>query len=194
MTTKKLPGKVVFTGGPSGGKTSIIEVVQRHFGKKVTVVPEAATILYGGGFPRLPGDDNMRHIQRAIYYTVRELEEIVALNNPQASVILCDRGTLDGLAYWPKEGEQFLDSLKSSLEEEYKRYSIVIHLRSPKQELSYQMSKTRIESHKESLLLDKKMDRVWESHPNRFIVEEEKDFLVKVNRVIQILENEIPRL
>ncbi len=191
---KRLPGKVVFTGGPSGGKTSIIEVVQRHFGKKVAVVPEAATILYGGGFPRQPGDDNMRHIQRAIYYTVRELEDIVALNNPQASVILCDRGTLDGLAYWPKDGIQFLESVQSTQEQEFSRYSIVLHLRSPKQELAYQISKTRIESHKESLLLDKKMDRVWEGHPNRFIVEEEKDFLVKVNRVIQLLEAEIPRL
>ncbi|MFA6583751.1 MAG: ATP-binding protein [Elusimicrobiaceae bacterium] len=190
----KIPGKVVFTGGPSGGKTSIIEVVQRHFGKKVVVVPEAATILYGGGFPRLTGDVSMKHIQRAIYYTVRELEDIVAANSPEASVILCDRGTLDGLAYWPKTGESFFESIGSTLENEYARYSLVLHLRSPKTAEAYQLSKTRIESHRQSLSLDKKMESVWESHKNRFIVEEEPDFLVKVNRVIEILEKEIPKI
>ncbi|MBI4656213.1 MAG: AAA family ATPase [Elusimicrobia bacterium] len=37
--------RIVFTGGPSGGKTSVIEILQRHFGARVAAVPEAATIL-----------------------------------------------------------------------------------------------------------------------------------------------------
>ena len=81
--------RIVFTGGPSGGKTSIIDMVLRRFGKKVVVVPEAATILYAGGFPRKPGPEPMRHIQRAIYYTVRELEDLTALTS-EAPIALCD--------------------------------------------------------------------------------------------------------
>ena len=204
--------RIVFTGGPSGGKTSIIELVQRRFGKKVATVPEAATILYQGGFPRKSGPEAMRHIQRAIYYTVRELEDMVAdlsgdralsrgsadttkvVGRPTASVSLCDRGTLDGMAYWPEGGDDFLSSVESTLKKEFDRYAMVIHLKSPLSQSGYQTSSTRIESHRQALELDKKTEQVWKGHPNRFVVSDEPDFLIKVNRVMEMLDTEIPRL
>jgi len=185
--------RIVFTGGPSGGKTSIIEVVQRHFGKKVTVVPEAATILYGGGFPRRKGDEAMRHIQKAIYYVVRELEDITDATT-DAPIAICDRGTLDGMAYWPEEGPSFIESMGSTLGRELSRYDIVIHLRSPKAAYAYQLSGTRIESHRQALELDAKIEQVWKEHPKRFVIPEDPDFLLKVNKVIEILETEVPGL
>ncbi len=185
--------RIVFTGGPSGGKTSIIEIVQRHFGAKVVTVPEAATILYQGGFPRKPGPANMRHIQKAIYYVVRELEDM-AESAIAAPVALCDRGTLDGMAYWPAGGEEFLFSVGSNLKKEFSRYNIVIHLRCPASKGGYQPSQTRIESLDQALKLDKKIEHVWEGHSKRFIVPDEPDFLIKVSRVMEILEAEIPRL
>lgn len=193
MKTQRNYKSIVFTGGPGGGKTSIIEVVKRHFGNKVAVVPEAATILYSGGFPRFPGDDFMRHTQRAIYYTVKELEEITALYS-KAPVLLCDRGTLDGMAYWPDNMGDFSQDMGSTINKEYARYDLVLHLKSPKASSVYQKTQTRIESQKQSLLLDKKTDEVWQNHPNRFIVEEDPDFLLKINKVIQIIENAMPKL
>lgn len=185
--------RVVFTGGPSGGKTSIIEIVQRHFVKKVSVVPEAATILYGGGFPRKPGPDAMRHIQRAIYYVVRELEDLSA-DTSGLPVAVCDRGTIDNLAYWPEGGEGLFESVGSSREAELARYDIVVHLRSPSAAYAYQNSNTRIESHRQALELDRRIENVWKGHPKRFVVEENPDFLQKVNRVMEILETELPKL
>ena len=41
-------------------------------------------------------------------------------------LILCDRGSLDGLAYWPGSEEDFFDKMESSLEKEMKRYDAVI--------------------------------------------------------------------
>jgi predicted ATPase len=185
--------RIVFTGGPSGGKTSIIDMVLRRFGKKVVVVPEAATILYAGGFPRKPGPEPMRHTQRAIYYTVRELEDLTALTS-DAPVALCDRGTLDGMAYWPEEGTGFLESLGTSREKEFARYIAVFHLRPPKTSASYQLSGVRIESHKHALELDRRVEAVWAKHPNRFVIEEDPDFLVKANKIMAQLDTVIPQL
>ncbi len=40
---------VVLTGGPGAGKTAVLEVVRRRFCEHVAVLPEAASILFGGG-------------------------------------------------------------------------------------------------------------------------------------------------
>ncbi|MCG2724793.1 MAG: ATP-binding protein [Elusimicrobia bacterium] len=187
------PKRIVFTGGPSGGKTSLIEVVLRHFGDKVAAVPEAASILYSGGFPRKTGSLSMKHIQRAIYYVVRELEDLSFATEPK-KIALCDRGTLDGMAYWPKGGKGFLDSIGSTFQEELARYDIVIHLSPPIKQDIYRLSTTRIENHSKALELDKRTQEVWKYHPKRFLISDEPDFLIKVNKAIKILEREIGRI
>ena len=185
--------RIVFTGGPSGGKTSLIEISQHRYGPKVFSVPEAATILYGGGFPRVAGDIAMRHIQRAIYFTVKELEDMF-LELENNKVFLCDRGTLDSIAYWPVNSDMdFLSSVGSNMEKEISRYDLVIHLRPPKKTDVYQISQTRIEDHRKALELDKKTEKAWENHPRRFIIEDEPDFLKKVENVFKILDEEIRR-
>lgn len=156
-------------------------------------VPEAATILYSGGFPRKTTEDSMRYIQKAIYYVIKELEELAFSLEPE-KIALCDRGTLDGAAYWPEGGEDFLTSLKTSMDEELARYNLVIHLRPPVSSDIYRTSGTRIEDHAKAIEIDKKIEKTWSSHPKRHIISDEPDFLVKVNKVIKILEEEIPKL
>ncbi len=182
--------RIVFTGGPSGGKTSIIDIAQRKYCPKVFTVPEAASVLYGGGFPRKPGSKAMRHIQRAIYFTVRELEDMSI--DEEAKIFLCDRGTLDSMAYWPKDSaEGFLESVGSTMEKELARYDVVIHLRPPKKSDVYKLSGTRIEDHKAALELDKKTEQAWSAHPKRFIIEDEPDFLFKVEKAMEIIDREM---
>lgn len=43
---------VVVTGGPGAGKTAVLELAARSFCEHVAILPEAATIVFGGGFPR----------------------------------------------------------------------------------------------------------------------------------------------
>ncbi len=45
-------GLVVLTGGPGAGKTAVLEVIRHAFCQHVAVLPESATVLFGGGFPR----------------------------------------------------------------------------------------------------------------------------------------------
>ena len=63
-------------------------------------------MVFGGGFPREDDPACRRAAQRAIFYVQRELEAAGDSHNP--AIVLCDRGTVDGLAYWPGPPEGVL--------------------------------------------------------------------------------------
>ena len=46
-------GFVVLTGGPGAGKTAVLEFIRKVLCQHVAILPEAASILFGGGFWRL---------------------------------------------------------------------------------------------------------------------------------------------
>jgi predicted ATPase len=41
--------RIVLTGGPGAGKTATLEMIKHAFCEHVRVLPEAATIVFGGG-------------------------------------------------------------------------------------------------------------------------------------------------
>ena len=43
---------IAVTGGPGAGKTAVLEMALRSFCTHVGVLPEAAGVVFGGGFPR----------------------------------------------------------------------------------------------------------------------------------------------
>ena len=93
------------------------------------VLPETASILFGSGFLRSDSPAAKRAAQRAIYYVQHELEEAADADGTPA-VVLCDRGTVDGIAYWL--GPQGLWSAVGTTQQaELARYDAVIHLRTP---------------------------------------------------------------
>ena len=184
--------KIVFTGGPSGGKTSIIEILQRDLGKRVATVPEAATILYEGGFPRLATPGGKRCVQRAVYYVQGELESLFQQSH-RVMALLCDRGALDGPAYWPEGKPGFLSAVGTSFRKEAARYDVVFHLRTPRK-TGYKQGGTRIEAQAEALRLDRRIEAAWSGHSHRYVIEDTDDFLLKVRRVRSILERELPQL
>ena len=89
----------VLTGGPGAGKTAVLELVRRSLCRHVKILPESAGIVFGGGFPRDDDAECRRAAQRAIFHVQKELEATGDAHNP--AIVLCDRGTVDGLAYWP---------------------------------------------------------------------------------------------
>ena len=103
--------RVAVTGGPGGGKTTAIDLYRREIGKEVVIVPEAATILYTGGFPRAGEKHVQVSTQRAIYHVQKNLEDAYSAFF-SSRVLLCDRGTLDGAAYWPGTLNSFLKDLR----------------------------------------------------------------------------------
>ena len=62
--------RIVLTGGPGGGKTTAADLFRREIGEGVVIVPEAATMMFSGGFPRHQQQDSLtsrsaRHLSRA---------------------------------------------------------------------------------------------------------------------------------
>ena len=182
--------RVVLTGGPGAGKTAVLEMIRQHFCKHVKVLPEAAGILFGGGFPRGDSPGARQAAQRAIFYIQHELETIADLENP--AVVLCDRGTIDGTAYWAGAGDLWT-SVGTTIEAELRRYDVVIHLRTPTATNGYNHSNPlRKESAEDAEVLDRRILCAWETHPRRFIIESSADFLDKAARALEILRREMP--
>lgn len=82
--------RIVVTGGPGGGKTTAADLFRREIGESVVVVPESATLLFGGGFPRSAELHARAAAQRAIYHVQRNLEDVQSALYPDR-VLLCDR-------------------------------------------------------------------------------------------------------
>jgi len=181
----------VLTGGPGAGKTALLELIRQSFCSHVKVLPEAAGVVFGGGFPREDDPACRRAAQRAIFHVQRELEVTGDSHNP--AIVLCDRGTVDGLAYWQGPPEEFWSSLGVTLDSELGRYDAVIHLRTPALEHGYNHDNPlRIESAETALEIDGRVAHAWASHPRRFMVESSSDFLDKAARALEILRAEMP--
>ncbi|MDR0952688.1 MAG: ATP-binding protein [Elusimicrobiota bacterium] len=172
--------RIVLTGGPASGKTTAISILKEEYGSDIEVAIEAATLVYGGGFPR--NDSSARHIyhaQRMIYAATKELEALAGEINPQAKLIMCDRGTLDGAVYWPYGQEDFLKNLGTDLKTEYARYYAVIHMSPPKEAKYYQNTNVRTESLQRALELDEDFLKLWSGHPRHIVIPESNDYVKK---------------
>jgi len=182
--------QLVLTGGPGAGKTAVLEFMRLAFCRHVVILPEAAGILFGGGFPRSPDPVRLRAAQRAIFHVQRELE--AGSRGENAAVVVCDRGTPDGSAYWPGPGTLW-DEVDSTLEAELSRYARVIHLRTPTHENGYNYrNPLRTESPAEALEIDETIGALWASHPGYVEVPATDDFLVKARNALEILRREVP--
>lgn len=180
--------RVVLTGGPGGGKTTAADLFRREIGEQVVVVPEAATLLYMGGFPRAGDSGVRRATQRAIYNVQMNLEDAQSAHY-KSRILLCDRGTVDGAIYWPGESDEFFAQMGTSLEKELSRYDAVIFFETAAVGgISIEGGNpTRIETLPEALRLDQKLKSLWSQHPNFVFIPHEKSFIRKVNAGLQAL-------
>jgi len=169
----------------------MLEMIRKSFCSHVRVLPEAASIIFGGGFPREDEDGSRRAAQRAIYYVQRELEAVG--DSHHAAIVLCDCGTIDGLAYWPGRPDEYWSSLGTTAAAELSRYDAVIHLRTPAPEQGCNHDNPlRTESAAVAAEIDQRIGRVWASHPRRFVVESSMAFLDKIARALEIVRGEMP--
>jgi hypothetical protein len=189
-TEHHTPKRIVLTGGPGAGKTAVLALVQQSLCRHLRVLPEAAGVLFGGGFPREDGSDARRAAQRAIYFVQRELE--AAVLGADVAIALCDRGTVDGAAYWPGPASLW-EAVGTTLDAELARYDAVIHLRTPALEMGYDHSNPlRIETAIQARAIDERIATAWARHPRRFEIAPASEFLTKAARAVEILRGELP--
>lgn len=182
--------RVVLTGGPGAGKTAVLALVRQSFCEHVRVLPEAASVIFGGGFPRGASLVARQAAQRAIFYVQRELEAAAEAEGP--TITLCDRGTVDGSAYW--EGPPDIwPSVRTTLEAELRRYEVVIHLRTPTAAQGFNhQNPLRTETAEMAAAIDARIAAAWSLHPKLSVVENAPDFLAKAARVLELLKQLMP--
>ncbi len=187
--------RIVVTGGPGGGKTTAADLFRREINEGVCVVPEAATLLFGGGFPRVAGDDAQRATQRAIYYVQRSLEDIQAARYPNR-ILLCDRGTVDGAAYWPGEPDEFFRNVESTFEAEIARYDAVIFFESAAVGgmRIEDGNPVRTESNQQAVALDQRLRGIWSRHPRFVLVPHNPSFFRKITFGLAALESIVAQI
>lgn len=168
---------IALTGGPCGGKSSLLERlhdVGALAGCSLFFVPEAATILINEGHD--PADH--ASFQHAVLGLQLKLEgEALARArwSESPAVIVCDRGTMDGAAYCT--ADQFANIAASygrSRNELLSRYDMVVHLVSAAvdapEAYTTGNNEARFEDLAGAIEQEHKTLAVWSDHPNRLVL------------------------
>jgi hypothetical protein len=193
MTSNALPNgrcRIAVTGGPGAGKTTAVDLFRREIGDRVVVVPEAATLLFSGGFPRSMDVLAKKSAQQAIYHVQTQLENVQAALYPDR-VLLCDRGTIDGAAYWPGEPAEFFAAVGTSESVELERYDAVLFFESAAVgNISIEGGNpTRIETNVEAVTLDHRLRVLWSKHPRFAVVPHHSSFVKKIMLGLALLDS-----
>ena len=169
------PKFIVLTGGPGAGKTAALEMCRTEFADRLVIVPESATLLYSGGFPRYAQPKGVKIAQESIYLIQKALEKAQRTHYPRLS-LLCDRGTVDGAVYWPRGSKEFFKAMKTTEKKEFSRYDLVLFLESAASHGDCIRSGNhyRTESPEQAAVLDQKLKLLWSKHPHfQFIARQE---------------------
>ena len=178
--------RIVITGGLCAGKTTAMSKLSlrlSNMGFAVYVVPELATLtITGGANPMGYQTTEFVAWETAILRAQMDLEdrfaEIATNCTPkQHAVLLCDRGTMDVLAYVGHDTfEEILEENNWTIPQlRDQRYNAVVHLVTAAigAEAFYTLenNKARMETVSEARDLDDRLSRAWIGHNSLHIIE-----------------------
>lgn len=180
---------VAISGGPGGGKSTVASLARRELGENVVVVPEVATHLLGGFFPGVAHEEERRAVQRAIYHVQLELEAVHRRRAGNDTVLVCDRGLLDGAAYWPEGCDAFFEAIGGDARSARGRYDAVVFLESAAAGGLPILgdNPARNEGRKEAMNLDTRLRELWSPHPVFRFVGHTPLFETKVANALAVL-------
>ena len=191
--------KIVLTGGPAAGKTTLISRILNEFkqenGWRVITIPETATELISGfGIRPFGGCMSMLAFQDFVVADQIHKEKL-ALEAAQVVqeeniLIIYDRALMDDKAYISDEEfaeviARFDGRTEASV---LANYDAVLHLVTCAKgaEYAYNLGNTaRTESLEYAREMDDRTLRAWSGHPNLRIIDNSDNFEEKINRAIR---------
>ena len=189
--------RIVLTGGPGSGKTSVLEKINQVYtalGYKVIIVPETATELMNNGITFKDGSVILLDFQELIMRLQLAKEEVVdrtiELANTDKIIVMYDRGTIDNTAYIKKEEfEEILTRLNhvKSFSDLMNKYDLVINLVGREDFYTTDNNKARTESVSEALKLGDATLKCWLGHKKVKIVLPKDTMSEKTNEVLNVI-------
>jgi predicted ATPase len=184
--------RIVLTGGPGAGKTVISSAIAAATPHRYVRVPEAATQVYDLLQTRwdrldLPG---RRDVQRRIYHLQRQQEDALAAAHAD-KILLLDRGTIDGAAYWPEGPDDYWRDLGTRASDELARYDAVIWLQTSATLGLYDHDASnpcRFEHPEAAIASGNLLKMLWGGHAQLMQVDAFADLNDKVNAVSTLLQ------
>ena len=193
--------KIVLTGGPGAGKSTIISYLKEELekkGYKVITVSETATDLHNYKIYFEPGKTSVSRFQNLVLQVQYSKEAsinnyVTGDENEDNIIVIYDRGIFDNRAYLDSD-DAFRNLLKvnnlSSIEL-LDNYDLVIDMVSASvlNENIYENNEVRKESKEEAKNLDKKTSEAWLLHHNFNMVMPTVNVLDKNKKVLKIIED-----
>ena len=202
MNKPELPKRIVLTGGPCAGKTSVLNHIVEQCAKKdikVFCVPEVASILIGGGADLGALDmKGLLEFERNLISTQLLLEDTyfdLAKRWPGPAVVICDRGTMDVSAYLPPHVWQVLldGNGWTDVALRDQRYDAVIHLVSAAvsapEFYTTANNAARSETPEQAAALDRAVQTAWIGHPHLRVVNTTQSFDDKIQQTLSLVES-----
>jgi predicted ATPase len=182
--------RIVLTGGPCSGKSTVLATLRRRFDQEIHCVPEVATIVIGqlGLKPWTGGKRNLLSCQSLMYRLQHGFEEAAELQAREGGkkAVLLDRGGIDIGTYFPGGLRQLERYLFTSVPREYGRYDLVLCLESPSRqvyEAQCANNPARTETYDQARARSELNQRAWAGHPGFRLIPDGTDWPTKERAV-----------
>jgi hypothetical protein len=185
---------IALTGGPGGGKTTLIKELAQDpsWQGSFLSLPEAILVAGQVGVPV-----RERLFQKLMVEIQRGLEDALvrSLDPSDPRLLLCHRGTLDPLAYWLDRGwteDEFFTFTGKKREDHYQRYTAVIHLVTAadgaEEHYAHWPKAHRPEPVEDAIRLDALLHQAWRDHPHYYRIDNQgRDWAAKAEEARVIM-------
>lgn len=192
---------IAVTGGPCSGKTTLMASARQWLenrGWRVIVLAETATELITAGFsPFEEWNDPLAFQRYIILHSIARENLYYSMNkarpqNTRGTVMLCDRGVLDSIAYVGMDNfEQILEELEISIHDLRNRYRGAIHLVTAadgaEDHYTLENNTARSESPEVARAVDVRTRAAWLGHHHLSIIDNSTGFDHKITRAIRAM-------
>jgi predicted ATPase len=186
---------VVLTGGPGGGKSTLMEELKQDpsWEGRLLILPQAVQAMHSVNLsPR------EKLFQRVLVNLQMGLEDglVRSLESEGPRLILCHRGSLDPLAFWRLRGwpeNEFFQFTRTCRQDHYQRYAAVVHLVTAADDAAWAYKKWpeahRPEEPEQAICLDNLLHEAWRGHPHYCrIANQGLDWPAKARQAREILD------
>lgn len=187
--------KIVVTGGPGGGKSSVLSEISPFLTKLGFIVIVGEEIVTRNVYSGIsPKDFDVETYQAMVIKQMlereeefREAAEYLSKKYNKRVIIFYDRALLDNLAYMPRDMfEKHIAEYGLTIENIRERYDSVIHMVTPaigaEEAYTTENNLAREDTLKEAIELDYKTREAWQDSPNFHLIDNSTGFVEKKRR------------